>query len=57
MNYGEKADEKNQAWQTFLQTGSVGDYLRYSSFSKGEKYGNDKNKGDSGSFNKPWGTR
>lgn len=42
-----KDDIEQKAWQTFTESGKVEDYLNYNSL-KGEAYGNDKNKGDSG---------
>ncbi len=47
--------KKQEAWNTFLNSGKVEDFLNYNSISKGETYGNDKNKGDSGFFNPNWG--
>ena len=46
-----REDKKQQAWETFISGGKIEDYLAYK---KGEAYGNDKNKGDSGFGNKPW---
>lgn len=46
-------DKKKEAWETFASSGKVEDYLKYNSL-KGETYGNDKNKGDSGFGNKSW---
>jgi len=43
--FSENKDEKKQkAWETFTTSGKVEDYLKY----KGESYGNDQNKGNSG---------
>lgn len=53
MNPDEK---KQQAWESFTSSGKVEDYLIYNSL-KGEAYVDDKNKGDSGGGNSPWGTR
>ena len=44
-------EKKDKAWETFTSSGRVEDYLTYK---KGETYGNDKNKGDSGFGNKAW---
>ena len=54
MNPDEK---KQQAWESFTSSGKVEDYLIYNSLKKGEAYGNDKNKGNSGFGDNPWGTR
>ena len=46
-----REDKKQQAWETFTSSGKVEDYLAYK---KGEAYGNDQNKGNSGFGNKSW---
>lgn len=51
-----REDKKQQAWETFTASGKVEDYLAYNGLSKGEIYGNDKNKGNSSGSNNPWRT-
>lgn len=38
---------KRDAWETFKKSGKVSDYLIYNSMSGNERYGTDKNKGNS----------